>query len=109
MLHANADFAMQVAELLSNKDVKLATTAASILIHAAAPMLQQIDSKDENGDEEQEQGNEEEGQGFAAKLKPLLLQLCSCGAPKAAKVAIRCGCYSFCCYLIAWLVNHVAG
>lgn len=68
----------QVIELLASKDSKLATTAASILIHAAAPLLQS------EGSEEQD--------GLAAKLKPLLLQLCSCGAPKAAKVAIRLNC-----------------
>ena len=67
---------MQVAELLASEDTKLATAAAGILIHAAAPMLQ---SENNAGD----------GSGFAAKLKLLLLQLCSSGAPKAAKVAIR--------------------
>ena len=65
----------QVVQLLGNKDSKLATTAASILIHAAAPLLQSEGSKEEDG--------------LAARLKPLLLQLCSCGAPKAAKVALR--------------------
>ena len=70
---------MQVAELLASEDIKLATAAAGILIHAAAPMLQSESSAGE-------------GSGLAAKLKPLLLQLCSSGAPKAAKVAIR-----YCC------------
>ena len=67
---------MQVAELLASKDTKLATAAAGILIHAAAPMLQSESSSENDG-------------GLAARLKPLLLQLCSSGAPKAAKVAIR--------------------
>lgn len=70
---------MQVAELLASEDIKLATAAAGILIHAAAPMLQSESSAGE-------------ASGLAAKLKPLLLQLCSSGAPKAAKVAIR-----YCC------------
>ena len=39
-------------------------------------------------DEEEEQA-EAEQVSFAEKLKPLLLQLCSSGSPKAAKVAIR--------------------
>ena len=60
----------------------MATTAASIFIHAAAPMLQ---SQTKSGQEE-----EEEETDLASKLKPLLLQLVSSGTPKAAKVATRC-------------------
>ena len=60
----------------------MATTAASIFIRAATPMLQ---SQTKSGQEE-----EEEETDLASKLKPLLLQLISCGTPKAAKVAIRC-------------------
>lgn len=67
---------MQVTELLASKDTKLATAAAGILIHAAAPMLQS-------------EGSAGDGSDLSAKLKPLLLQLCSSGAPRAAKVAIR--------------------
>lgn len=66
----------------------MATAAASILIHAATPMLQHQPKKDE------EEGEEEED--LATQLEPLLLQLVSCGTPKAAKVAIRC----FCCALL---------
>lgn len=51
-------------------------------------MLQHQPKKDE------EEGEEEED--LATQLKPLLLQLVSCGTPKAAKVAIRC----FCCALL---------
>jgi len=68
---------VQVAGLLSSKDTTVATAAASILIHAAAPILQSVFSKDE------------EEEDLATRLKPLLLQLVSCGTPKAAKVAIR--------------------
>ncbi|DBA74057.1 TPA: hypothetical protein ACH3X1_010871 [Trebouxia sp. C0004] len=75
-----ADLGYQVAGLLESKDVKVATAAASILIHAARPMLQSHTKKDDK---------EEEEEDLAAKLKPLLLQLVSCGTPKAAKVAIR--------------------
>ncbi|KAA6416440.1 MAG: hypothetical protein FRX49_13587 [Trebouxia sp. A1-2] len=73
-----ADLGHQVAELLKNKDVRVATAAASIIIHAATPMLQHQPKKDD-----------EEEEDLATKLKPLLLQLVSCGTPKAAKVAIR--------------------
>ena len=67
---------LQVAGLLASKDNKLATAGAAILIHAAAPMLQSQSSTAESED-------------LPGKLKPLLLQLCSSGAPKAAKTAIR--------------------
>ena len=78
--------AMQVAVLLSHKDSKLGVAAAEILTHAASYMAQDV-SKDDGEDEEQE---EFEQLPLAERLKPLLLQLCSSGPPKAAKVAIRC-------------------
>lgn len=67
---------LQVAGLLAGKDNKLATTGAAILIHAAGPMLQSESST-------------ADGEDLPGKLKPLLLQLCSSGASKAAKMAIR--------------------
>lgn len=60
----------------------MAPAAACILIHAAAPMLHHQPKKDDEEEEEEED--------LATKFKPLLLQLVSCGTPKAAKVAIRC-------------------
>ena len=48
-------------------------------------MLQHPPKKDDDNEEE-----EEEEENLATRLKPLLLQLVSCGTPKAAKVAIRC-------------------
>jgi len=72
----------------------VATAAASILIHAATPMLQHQPKKDDEEEEEEED--------LATKLKPLLLQLVSCGTPKAAKVAIRCCllCFATCEVLV---------
>ena len=68
---------LQVAALLASKDAQAAIAAATVLTHAAAPMLQSAVNE------------EEEQEDLATQLKPLLLQLVSCGTPKAAKVAIR--------------------
>ena len=68
---------MQAATLLTTKDAQTAIAAATILTHAAAPMLQTA------------MNEEEEQEDLVTQLKPLLLQLVSCGTPKAAKVAIR--------------------
>jgi len=84
--------------LLENKDVRVATAAASILIHAATPMLQHPPKKDDKEEEEEEE------EDLATKLKPLLLQLVSCGTPKAAKVAIRCCLLPWAAQYNTWLL-----
>jgi len=76
----------------------VATAAASVLIHAATPMLQHHPPKKDDEEEEEEED-------LATKLKPLLLQLVSCGTPKAAKVAIRCCllCFATCAVPVQYL------
>ncbi len=94
----NYEQSLQVAGLLENKDVRVATAAASVLIHAATPMLQHHPPKKDDEEEEEEED-------LATKLKPLLLQLVSCGTPKAAKVAIRCCllCFATCAVPVQYL------
>ena len=75
----------------------MATAAASILIHAATPMLQHPPKKDDDEEEEEEED-------LATRLKPLLLQLVSCGTPKAAKVAIRCCLLPWAAQYNTWLL-----